>query len=281
MLTLADGTSYRGRAVTTKNGDFVRSLDRGLAVIRAFGPTTPHLTLSEVARATGLTRSAARRFLLTLVELGYVRSDGREFSLRPRVLELGYAFLSGMSVLEVAQPHVEEMVASVQESATVGVLDGDEVVCVLRIPARRIMVVAIAVGTRLPAYATSMGRVLLAGLSSSEFDRYLDRIRLEHLTSRTVSDLERLRAIIELTRRQGFALVDQELEDGLRTVGVPIRDPAGGVTAALAIPVHASMQSVDALKEDLVPALRATADEIEADLLALSGSAPPVVPAVD
>lgn len=267
--------------MTTKNGDFVRSLDRGLAVIKAFGPTTPRLTLSEVARATGLTRSAARRFLLTLVELGYVRSDGREFSLRPRVLELGYAFLSGMSVLEVAQPHVEEMVAAVQESATVGVLDGDEVVCVLRVPARRIMVVAIAVGARLPAYATSMGRVLLAGLSPAEFEGYLDRLRLEPLTSRTVSDLDDLRVVIDQTRRQGFALVDQELEDGLRTVGVPIRDPSGGVFGGLAIPVHASMQSIEALKEVLVPALRATADEIEADLLALSGAAPPAVPAVD
>jgi IclR family pca regulon transcriptional regulator len=266
---------------TTRNGDFVRSLDRGLAVIRAFGAETPRLTLSEVARATGLTRSAARRFLLTLVELGYVRSDGREFSLRPRVLELGYAFLSGMGILEVAQPHVEEMVVSVQESATVGVLDGDEVVCVLRVPARRIMVVAIAVGTRLPAYATSMGRVLLAGMSPQEFERYLDRIRLEPLTSRTVSDVDHLRAVIDETRQRGFALVDQELEDGLRTVGVPIREPGGRVAAGLAIPVHASLLSIDAVKERLVPALRATASEIEADLLALGGAAPPAVPAVD
>jgi IclR family pca regulon transcriptional regulator len=267
--------------VTTRNGDFVRSLDRGLAVIRAFGPETPRLTLSEVARATGLTRSAARRFLLTLVDLGYVRSDGREFSLRPRVLELGYAFLSGMSILEVAQPHVEEMVVAVQESATVGVLDGDEVVCVLRVPARRIMVVAIAVGTRLPAYATSMGRALLAGLTPDEFEVYLERIRFEPLTSRTVADLDQLRAIIEATREQGFALVDQELEDGLRTVGVPIREPGGRVAAALAIPVHASMMSIEDVKKGLAPALRATADEIEADLLALSGAARPVAPAVD
>jgi IclR family transcriptional regulator, pca regulon regulatory protein len=251
-----------------RNGDFVRALDRGLAVIRAFGQDQERLTLSEVARSTGLTRSAARRFLLTLVELGYVRSNGREFSLRPRVLELGYAFLSGMSFLEVAQPHVEEMVTALQESATVGVLDGDEVVCVLRVPARRIMIVAIAVGTRLPAYATSMGRVLLAGLEPEEFERYLDRLRLEPLTSHTVSDVDELRTVIVQTRERGYALVDQELEEGLRSVGVPIRDPSGRVIAGLAVPAHASVQSMDDLRAVLLPRLRATAEQMEADLRA-------------
>jgi len=258
----------------------VQSLDRGLAVIRAFGPDRQRLTLSEVARATGLTRSAARRFLLTLVELGYVRSDGREFSLRPRVLELGYAFLAGMSVWEAAQPHVEEMVAAVQESATVGVLDGDEVVCVLRVPAKKIMVVAIAVGTRLPAYATAMGRVLLAGLESEELEGYLGRVRFDPLTKRTVADVDRLRSLLEEIRRDGFARVDQELEDGLRTAAVPIRDAVGRVTAALAIPAHASMQTMDAMKKEIVPALRAAADEIEADLRAQSGYTP-IAPAID
>ncbi len=254
--------------MTTKSSDFVQSLDRGLAVIRAFGPGRERLTLSEVARSTGLTRSAVRRFLLTLVELGYVRSEGREFSLRPRVLELGYAFLSGMTVPEVAQPHVEEMVLNIGESSTVGVLDDDDVVCVLRIPARRIMIVAIAVGTRLPAYTTSMGRVLLAGLTDEELEAYLGRVRFEPLTARTVSDRERLRAVVDDVRRLGYAMVDQELEDGLRSVAVPIHAPDGSVAAALAVPVHAALLSMDVMQERLLPDLRATAGQIEADLRA-------------
>ncbi len=265
----------------SRNGDFVRALDRGLAVIRAFGQDQERLTLSEVARSTGLTRSAARRFLHTLVELGYVSSNGREFSLRPRVLELGYAFLSGMSFLEVAQPHVEELVTTLQESATVGVLDGDEVVCVLRVPARRIMIVAIPVGTRLPAYATSMGRVLLAGLDPDELERYLERLRLEPLTSHTVSLLGELRTLVEEVRERGYALVDQELEEGLRSVGVPIRDQSGRVIAGLAVPVHASMKSLDDLETELVPKLRATAEQIEADLRAQSGTGRPAAPGIE
>src|SRR6202042_2750977 len=147
-----------------RNSYFVQSLDRGLAVIRSFGPERERLSLSEVARATGLTRAAARRFLLTLVKLGYVRNDGREFSLRPRVLELGYAYLSGLAMPEVAAPHMEELVARLHESSSISVLDGLQIVYVVRVPTKRIMTVAISVGTRFPAYATSMGRVLLADL---------------------------------------------------------------------------------------------------------------------
>src|SRR5215467_14516414 len=147
-----------------RSNDFVQSLERGLAVIRAFGPDRTRLTLSEVAREAGLTRAAARRFLLTLVELGYVRSDGREFSLRPRVLELGYAYLSGLTLPDVAGPHLEELVARLHESSSISILDGQHVVYVARVPTKRIMTVAISVGTRFPAYATSMGRVLLAAL---------------------------------------------------------------------------------------------------------------------
>jgi IclR family pca regulon transcriptional regulator len=262
-----------------KNADFVRALDRGLAVIRAFGPDAQRLTLSDVARITGLTRSAARRFLLTLVELDYVRSDGREFSLRPRVLELGYAFLSGASFLEVAQPHVEEMVASIQESAVVGVLDGDDAVCVLRIPARRIMVVAIPVGMRLPAYATSMGRVLLAGLDTDELEAYLQRVHVDRLTSHTIADADELRSIVDQTRDRGFALVDRELEEGLRTVGMPIRDPSGRTIAALAIPTHASLQNLETIEARLLPALRDTVAQIELDLRAQGGPARPILAA--
>jgi len=187
----------------TRNSDFVQSLDRGLAVIRAFGPDRERLSLSEVARATGLTRAATRRFLLTLVKLGYVRNDGREFSLRPRVLELGYAFLSGLAMPEIAAPHLEELVAKVRESSSISVLDGDHIVYVARVPTKRIMTVAISVGTRFPAYATSMGRVLLAGLSDQELDRYLAEADLDAFTARTVTDPDRLREIVRETARQG------------------------------------------------------------------------------
>src|SRR5665647_13762 len=150
----------RAAATANHSADFVQSLERGLAVIKAFDAEDRELTLSDVARKTGLTRAAARRFLHTLVTLGYVRSDKRMFSMRPRVLELGYAYLSGLSLPEVAQPHLEELTAAVHESTSISVLDGDMVVYVARVAAKRIMAVGITVGTRFPAYATSMGRVL-------------------------------------------------------------------------------------------------------------------------
>src|SRR5215831_17527536 len=192
-----------GEPPATRNSDFVQSLDRGLAVIRAFGPERERLSLSEVARATGLTRAAARRFLLTLVKLGYVRSDGREFSLRPKVLELGYAYLSGLALPEVAMPHLEELSAKVRESSSISVLDGHNIVYVARVATKRIMTVAISVGTRFPAYAASMGRVLLAGLSPEELDQYLAEATFEAFTELTVTDPDRLREIIGEVRRQG------------------------------------------------------------------------------
>ena len=253
--------------------DFVQSLERGLAVIRAFGPGQDELTLSDVARSTGLTRAAARRFLLTLVELGYVAFDGRAFSLRPRVLELGYAYLSTLSFAEVAAPHMEELVATVHESSSVAVLDGDEIVYVVRVPTTRIMTVTIAVGTRFPAYATSMGRVLLAAMEGHDLDAYLRRADLARLTRRTVTDPRRLRGVLQQVASQGFAVVDQELEDGLRSAAAPLVDASGEVTAAMNVSVHASRVSLDALRRTYVPQLVATARRISADLKALGPAA--------
>lgn len=249
-----------------RNSDFVQSLDRGLAVIKAFGPDRERLSLSEVARATGLTRAATRRFLLTLVKLGYVRSDGREFSLRPRVLELGYAYLSGLAMPEIAAPHLEELVAKVRESSSISVLDAHHIVYVARVPTKRIMTVAISVGTRFPAYATSMGRVLLAGLSQDDLDQYLDEAVLAPFTDRTVVDQARLREIVAEVARQGYAIVDQELEEGLRAVAAPIRGPGESVTAAINLSAHASRVSLTAMRTELLPALLETASRIEADL---------------
>jgi IclR family transcriptional regulator, pca regulon regulatory protein len=255
-------------SLAVRNSEFVQSLDRGLAVIRAFGPDRERLSLSEVARATGLTRAAARRFLLTLVKLGYVRNDGREFSLRPRVLELGYAYLSGLALPEVAAPHLEELVAKLHESSSISVLDGHHIVYVVRVPTKRIMTVAISVGTRFPAFATSMGRVLLAALPDDQFERYLAEATFEQFTARTVTDPGRLRAIVREVARQGYAIVDQELEEGLRAVAAPIRGGAGVGTAAINVSAHASRVSMAAMRSEILPALLETVRQIEADLQA-------------
>jgi len=246
----------------------VQSLERGLAVIRAFGVEQPHLTLSEVAKATGLTRAAARRFLLTLVQLGYARADGRYFSLRPRVLELGYAYLSALGLPEVAQPHLEALGAQLHESASISVLDGEDIVYVVRVPSRRIMSVTIALGTRFPAYATSMGRVLLAGLGTGRLEQYLAEVRLESLTAMTTVDRDQLRQVLVQVRQDGYAAVDQELELGLRSVAAPIRDRRGSVIAALNVSAHATSVSLEQLRSDFLPHVLATAREIEADLAA-------------
>src|SRR6201997_4996106 len=169
-------------ATESRNSDFVQSLERGLAVIRAFDAEHRELALSDVARSTGLTRAAARRFLLTLVKLGYVNFSQGRFSLRPRVLELGYAYLSSLSLPEVALPHMEALVTKVNESCSISVLDETDVVYVARVPTRRIMSITLAIGTRLPAFVTSMGRVLLAGLPDDELEERLQRIEVVPLT---------------------------------------------------------------------------------------------------
>ncbi|MFF0658971.1 MULTISPECIES: IclR family transcriptional regulator [Micromonospora] len=249
-----------------RSPEFVQSLERGLAVIRAFDAEHPQLTLSEVARATGLTRAAARRFLLTLVELGYMRTDGRLFSLRPRILELGYAYLSSLSLPEVAMPHMEALVAQVHESCSMSVLDGDEVVYVARVPTKRIMTVGISVGTRFPAYATSMGRVLLAGQPAEWLDDYLAKADLKPLTRRTTTDPAKLRAVLTKIAAQGYAIVDQELEEGLRSLAAPIHGENGSVIAAVNVSAHASRGSSEVIRRELLPPLLETAKRIEEDL---------------
>ncbi|MGH3159626.1 MAG: IclR family transcriptional regulator domain-containing protein, partial [Streptosporangiaceae bacterium] len=228
-----------GRPGPERGPEFVQSMARGLAVIKAFDENHRELTLSEVATATGLARAAARRFLLTLTDLGYVRSNGRMFGLTPRVLELGYAYRSSLSLPQIAEPHLERLVAEVQESASVTVLDDTDIVYVARVPTARIMRVTISIGTRFPAYATSMGRVLLAGLSPAELDACLERISMRPFTARTITDRAALRAELDRVRDQGWARVDQELEEGLRSLAAPISDRSGRVIAAAHIATHA------------------------------------------
>ncbi|GAA1903213.1 IclR family transcriptional regulator C-terminal domain-containing protein [Streptomyces sodiiphilus] len=247
---------------------FVQSFERGLAVIRAFTARDPELTLSEVARACDLTRAAARRFLLTLVDLGYVHTDGRLFRLSPRVLELGYAYLSSLSLPDIAEPHLERLVAEVRESSSVCVLDGEDIVYVGRVMTSRIMTVSITVGTRFPALATSVGRVLVAHLPDEEIERRLRDAQLRAITPHTITTPERLRDELRLVRKQGYAIVDQELELGLRSVAAPVRDREGTVVAAVNIPAHAGRDTVDSLRRTLLPPLLATVARIEADLRA-------------
>lgn len=247
--------------------DFVQSLARGLAVIRALDDPQP-LTLSEVARVSELSRAAARRFLLTLEELGYVRQAGGRFALTPRVLELGFAYLSALGLPEVAQPHLERLVDRVHESSSVSVLDGDSIVYVARVPTRRIMTVMISVGTRFPAYATSMGRVLLAGLERRQLDDLLERMELHPLANGTLATRAQLVRELDRVRAQGYAIVDQEFEPGLRSVAAPIRDRSGATIAAVNLALQASLVTLEQIRGSLLEPLLRTAAAIERDLAA-------------
>ncbi|MGW4080419.1 IclR family transcriptional regulator domain-containing protein [Streptomyces asiaticus] len=263
---------------------FLQSLARGLAVLRALGGgMAPGLvgagpgggrgggmTLSAVAEATGLARATARRSLLTLVELGYAEADGRAFRPLPRVLELGYAPLAELGFTDIAQPHMRELVRTVHESASLAVLDGGDIRYIARVPTVRIMSVNITIGTRFPAYATSMGRVLLAGLDADARAAHLAGVRPEPLTRHTVTDVAELARIVERAAEEGYALVDQELEEGLRSLAVPVRDARGRVVAALNVATHAGRGTVESARGELLPALRATAARIEADLATAS-----------
>jgi IclR family transcriptional regulator, pca regulon regulatory protein len=254
-------------AEPARSKDFVQSLDRGLAVIRAFSAESQQLTLSEVARATGLSRASARRFLLTLETLGYLGTDGRYFYLRPRVLELGHAYLSSFSVASIAQAHLEKLAESLGESCSASVLDGGNVIYTSRAATNRIMSVNLAVGQRLPAYVTSMGRVLLAYSTPEELDEYFRLYERPKLTPRTVTDEKELRRILDTVRRQGWAIIDQELELGVRSVAVPVRDASGRVLAATNVSAHASRVSLDELESKFLPRLMRTVKDIEADLV--------------
>lgn len=247
-------------------GEFVQSLERGLSVIQCFSHDQPRLTLSEVARETGMTRAAARRFLLTLEHLGYVSSEGRQFSLRPSVLRLGYAYLSSFTTADIAQAHLEQLAERLHESCSASVLDGDDIVYVARASTNRIMTIGLSVGTRLPAYCTSMGRVLLSALDDKDLDAYLERVTLQARTHMTITEPRSLREEILRVREQGWCLLDQELEDGVRSVASPVRDTQGRVVAAINTSAHATRVSLQTLKDEFLPALQACAVEIDRDL---------------
>ncbi|MGW0777956.1 IclR family transcriptional regulator domain-containing protein [Streptomyces sp. NPDC002835] len=249
---------------------YLQSLARGLDVLRALGADPGGgMPLTAVAEATGLARATARRSLLTLEHLGYAGRgpDGQRFVLRPRVLELGCARLSGLGLTDIAQPHLADLVRRVGESASLAVLDGSDIRYVARVPTVRIMSIDITVGTRFPAYATAMGRVLLAGLPAGE--RPALPAELPALTGHTVTSAGRLTAVLDEVAAQGHALVDQELEEGLRSLAVPVRDGRGTVVAALNVAQHAGRGSAEAMRAAMLGALREAAGRVEAELRAV------------
>ncbi|MGY3319223.1 IclR family transcriptional regulator domain-containing protein [Arthrobacter sp. TE12232] len=222
---------------------YVQSLARGLAVIRAFDTEHPKMTLTEVAARTELTRATARRFLHTLVELGYVRTDGKIFALTAKVLQLGYAYLSGLSLPQLAQPHLEKLSLELGESTSAAVLEGTDIAYVARVSTRRIMTVGITVGTRFPAYATSMGRVLLAALPPAQLDEYLAAAEIRPLTPGAIGTRADLLAELDTVRAQGWCLLNQELELGLMSIAAPVHD---GPKVVAAVNVSLQAQTVSA-----------------------------------
>lgn len=256
-------TSHQAHTDTPRPGDaYVQSFARGLEVIRSFSARAPHQTLSEVASATGLTRAGARRILLTLQTLGYVASEGKLFSLTPRILDLGFAYLSSMPIWNRAEPVMEALVREVQESCSAAVLDATDIVYVLRVPTQKIMRINLGVGSRLPAWCTSMGRLLLSELPADELQARLAASNIETFTRNTVTDLDAITVRVQQARKQGWCLVNQELEEGLISMAAPITDRAGRMVAALNISGQANRTSAKVMQETMLPSLLQAARQI-------------------
>lgn len=238
------------------NPDFVLSLARGLSVIEAFEGHTEGLSSATIARYTALSRAAVRRILITLELLGYVECDGRVYRLTSRVMRLGFSYLSSNSLATLAQPILERVTELVNESSSLAVLDEDQIRYVARSPVRRVMSVGLSVGSHLPAFCTSMGRVLLANVAEEQLEEYLDRVELKAFTPKTITDKPLLRQIIRRVRVEGFSLVDEELEHGLRSVAVPVKNRKGQTLAAMNIGLHSARCSLDEMIHRLLPILQ-------------------------
>jgi IclR family transcriptional regulator, pca regulon regulatory protein len=245
------------------DANFMASLARGLAVIQAFSMEKRQQTISQLSIKTGLSRAAVRRCLYTLSRLGFAGSDdSRHFFLQPRILSLGHSYISSMPLAASAQPVMRHLSEILHESCSIATLDGIDVVYVARVNVTRIMSIDLVVGSRLPAFCTSMGRVLLANLSPAELESFFERVQFTSFTERTIVSAEKLRQALRLVLRNGYSLVDQELEVGLRSMAVPIRNPNGKVVAALNVGVHAQRLSVQELQNRFLPQLQAAAQEL-------------------
>jgi len=250
-------------ASSPRPGDtYVQSFARGLHVVRSFSAEAPRQTLSQVAQRAGLTRAGARRILLTLQTLGYVETDGRWFRLTPRILDLGFAYLSSMPIWNLAEPQVEALVARVKESSSIAVLDGADIVYVMRVPTHKIMKISLGIGSRLPAFCTSLGRVLLSGLDDDEVARRLGAEPLTARTRHTVTDPAAVLALVQQARRQGWCVVNQELEEGLISVSAPLHGANGQVAAALNLSGQANRTDATAVQQQLLPPLLEAAQAI-------------------
>ena len=247
----------------TGDPDFMTSLARGLAVIQAFSQKKRQLTISQVSAKTGFSRAAVRRCLYTLAKLGFAGSDdNRHFYLRPRVLALGHSYISTMPLATAAQPILEHFSRLMHESCSIATLDGLDIVYVARANVTRIMAIDLGVGSRLPAFCTSMGRVLLANLPPDELESFLARIQFTRYTERTIVTVDKLRPILRLALRNGYSIVDQELELGLRSMAVPIQNPGGKVVAAVNVGAHAPRVSNQDMLNKFLPHLRVAAQEL-------------------
>jgi IclR family pca regulon transcriptional regulator len=243
--------------------NFMTSLARGLAVIQAFSEGQRELTVSQISAKTGFSRAAVRRCLYTLAKLGFAASDdSRHFHLRPRVLALGHSYISSMPLAAMAQPILENVSHTLHESCSIATLDRMDIVYIARANVTRIMSIDLVVGSRLPAFCTSMGRVLMADLPSEKLDEFLARVEFKRYTVRTVANAEKLRQILRLVQRNGYCIVDQELESGLRSMAVPIRDSAGRVVAALNVGAHAQRVAIQDLLVRFLPHLKSAAQEL-------------------
>jgi IclR family pca regulon transcriptional regulator len=252
----------------TGDPNFMTSFARGLAVIRAFSHQRRRLTIAQVSYKTGIPRAAVRRCLYTLEKLGYVASEAHAFSMRSKIVTLGHAYLSSTPLAVSAQPVLDRVSSAVDESCSLAILDSDEIVYLARSASSRIAAVAPNVGSRLPAYCTSMGRVLLAHLPERELDAYLARVVLRAFVDRTVTSPEKLRQLVHSVRRAGFAIVDQELEIGLRSIAVPVRHTCGRVVAAVNVSVHAARATVRQMETGFLPHLQAAAGDLGTLLVA-------------
>lgn len=235
--------------------DLIAGLEKGLAVIEAFDQERPRLSITEVAERTGLTRAAARRYLITLVHLGYVHQDRKLFGLTPKVLRLGQSYMHSSRLPRVIQPQLQRLAYALQEASSAGVLERDDVISVAAASAGRVVSATLQPGTRVPAYCTSNGRVLVAALPDHEIDAWLSRQTLVALTPHTITHRERLKLELLRTRANGYATVDQELELGLRTIAVPLKNFRGETVAAMNISAHASRMGMDQMVEQCLPAL--------------------------
>lgn len=249
-----------------KSVDFIQSLERGLSIIQAFSSEYPDLTVSEAAKITDLSRPAVRRIFLTLEALGYLHSINGRYMLTAKVLSLGYSYISSRKIWEFTRPQMDKLVEKTKESTSISVLDQTDIVYVSRIPTKRIMTISLDIGSRLPAYATSMGRVLLAYLSPSNLDDYFNSIELKAFTTKTIVNQVELRKILTEIREIGWASSRQQLEDGLHSIAAPIKNGDGKVIAAINISAHAGRFTDENIKEFYVPLLLETANQISEDI---------------